>query len=126
MKLDRTFAKEIVKTANGDGTREARFVFLRSAKSAAKELSTPTVAKVFNEAVKTYGRATVAVCVAATVMERQNRLERSTVLWAQEVMRLWTNCPYDRGCVAIRDGLHPTRIEEYAGPLIRITSETSL
>lgn len=122
MKLDRTLAREI-KAANGDGSREARFKFLLPAKAAARELSTPAVMAEFNDVLKTYGRATIAVCVAATVLERRDRLERSTVRWAQEVMRLWTNRPNDCGCVVIRDNLHPTRIEEYAGAFIRLTTE---
>ena len=122
MKLDRTIVREI-KTANGDGSREARFKFLSPAKAAARELSTPAVMTEFNGAVKTYGRATIAVCVAATVLERRDRLGRSTVQWAQEVIRLWTNRPNNLGCVVIRDNLHPTRIEEYAGALIRLTTE---
>ena len=123
MKLDRTLTREIVKAANGNGSREDRFVFLKLAKAAAKELSTPTVREKFNDVVKTYGRAAIAVCVAATVLERRDRLERSTVQWAQEVMRLWTNRPIDCGYVVIRDNLHPTRIEEYAGAFIRLTTE---
>lgn len=123
MKLDRTLAREITKVANGDGSREARFKFLLPAKAAAKELSTPAVTTEFYDVLKAYGRATIAVCVAATALERRDRLKRSTVQWAQEVIHLWTNRPHDLGCVVIRDNLHPTRIEEYAGDFIRLTTE---
>lgn len=37
MKLDRTFAREVKKAANGDGSREARFAFLNPAREAAKK-----------------------------------------------------------------------------------------
>ena len=122
MKLDKTFVRDILKAANGDGSREARFQFLRPAKAAAKELSCTQAPKKFNDVLKTYGRETVAVCVAVTILTRKERMERSSCEWAMEVLRLWTNRPYDLTCVAINDGLHPTRLEEYAGGLIRLTT----
>lgn len=123
MKLDRTFARDISKAANGDGSREARFLFLRPAKAAARELSCTQAPKKFDNVLKTYGRETVAVCVAVTILTRKERMERSSCEWAMAVLRLWTNRPHDLTCIAINDGLHPTRIEEYAGGLIRLTSE---
>lgn len=123
MKLDRTFAREIEKTANGDGSREARFAFLNTAREAAKRLSTPMVRRDFDDVLRECGRATVGLCVAVTVWERRNRLESRTVRWAMEVLKLWTNRPHDTLCLFINDGLHPTRIEEYAGSLIRLTTE---
>lgn len=123
MKLDRTFIKEIVKTANGDGSREARFTFLGTAREAAKELSTIKAPQIFNSVIRKYGRATVAVCVAATILQHQDRLELNTCQWAREVIKLWQNRTNDIGRVAFNDGLHPTRIEEYAGAFIRLTEE---
>lgn len=123
MKLDRTFAREIKKTANGDGSREARFAFLNPARGAAKRLSTPNVRNDFDDVLREYGRATVGLCVAVTVWERRDRLESQTVRWAMEVLKLWTNRPRDIICLYIYDNLHPSRIEEYAGSLIRITTE---
>lgn len=122
MKLDKTFSSELRKI-NGDGTREAKFAFLSLAKSAARELSTTAVSSVFSDVVRKYGRAAVAVCLSATILRRQDRLLSSTVQWAHEVIRLWTNRPNTIDCVVIDDGLHPTRIEEYAGSFIRLTSE---
>lgn len=121
MRLDNKFSREI-KKANGDGSREAKFAFLNPTKEAAKKLSTTNVKDVFNEVLRQYGRVSVGVCVAATVLEREDRLEYSTVQWARAVINLWTNRPCDMGCVVINDGLHPTRIEEYARSLIRATS----
>ena len=123
MKLDRTFVQEIKKTANGDGSREARFAFLNPARDAAKRLSTPNVRNDFDDVLREYGRATVGLCVAVTVWERRDRLESRTVRWAEEVLKLWTNRPHDTLFLFINDGLHPTRIEEYAGSFIRLTTE---
>ena len=123
MKLDGTFAREIEKTANGDGSREARFAFLNPARDAAKRLSTPNVRNDFDDVLWEYGRATVGLCVAVTVWERRDRLESRTVRWAEDVLKLWTNRPHDTLCLFINDGLHPTRIEEYAGSFIKLTTE---
>lgn len=126
MKLDRTFAREIKKTANGDGSREARFAFLKPAREAAKRLSTPNVREEFDDILREYGRVAVGLCVAATVKERRDRLYSKTVRWAEQVLALWTNGPHDTSCLAIHDNLHPTRIEEYAGSFIRATTEEEI
>ncbi len=123
MKLDKTYAREIKNIANGDGSRKARFAFLNLAKEAAKKLSKPNVTEKFNDILREYGRVAVGLCVAVTVKERRDRLDSSTVLWAEQVLALWKNRPYDMSYLAICDNLHPTRIEVYAGPFIRLTTE---
>ena len=124
MKLDKTFVQEIKKTANGDGSREAKFAFLKSAKAATAELSTTNVFNVFDDVCRKYGRAAVGVCLAATIMERRDRLEPETVRWAIEVMKLWTNrAPINIEGVIIRDGIHPCKIEWYDSTFIRFTTE---
>lgn len=123
MKLDRTFVQEVKKTANGDGSREARLAFLNTAREAVKKLSTPNVMHEFDDILREYKRATVGLCVAVTVWERRDRLESRTVRWAMEVLKLWTNRPVDILRLYIHDNLHPSRIEEYAGSLIRFTTE---
>ena len=123
MKLDRSFAREVEKASNGDGSREARFAFLNPAREAAKRLSTPNVRNDFDDVLREYGRAAVGLCVAVTVFERRDRLESRTVRWAMEVLKLWTNRPGDIPCLYIHDNLHPSRIEEYAGSFIRLTTE---
>lgn len=123
LKLDSTFEKEIRKIANGDESREARFAFLRSAKEATRKLSTANVRNDFSKILSEYGRVTIGLCVAVTVQERKDRLSENTVRWANAVLKLWTNRPNDIFCLAIHDNLHPTRIEEYAGSFIRLTSE---
>lgn len=122
MKLDETFAREVRKTANGDGSREARFSFLRKADEAVRRLSKPDVMEDFDNILREYGRATVGLCVAVTVWERRDRLSRKAVYWAMEVLNLWTNRGHDPFRLYIRDNLHPSRIEEYAGSLIRLTT----
>lgn len=122
VKLEKCFGRE-VKKINGDGSREAKFEFLNIAKAAARELSTTNVASIYGECIKKYGRVAVAICTAATIVERRDRLAFSNVLWADEVLKLWNNRPCDISCVAIRDGLHPTRIDEYAASLIKLTTD---
>ena len=123
MKLDRTFEREIKKAANGDGSREARFEFLRRAKEAAKKMSTPEVMREFGNVLREYGRAVVGLCVAVTAWEHRDRLDDRTTRWAAEVLQLWANRPRDALCIYIDDGLHPTSIEVYAGYFIRDTTE---
>lgn len=123
MKLDRTLASDIKKQANGDGSREAKFAFLRRVRAAKKALSTPRVQTVYGMAFQEFGRVPVAICTAVTILERQDRLNGYAVRWAREVLKLWTNRPRDILEAYIDDGLHPTRIEEYAGDFIRLTTE---
>lgn len=123
MKLDQTFVQEITKVANGNGSREARFAFLKPAREAAKKLSTPNVMYEFDNILRAYGRVTVGLCVAVTIHARRDRLLNHTVRWAEEVLKLWTNRPHLGLGLEIDDNLHPTRIEEYAGSLIKLTIE---
>lgn len=122
MKLDQTFAREIIKQANGDGSREAKFAFKRKVEEAAKALSTTKAAEIFDECLIKYGRVPVAICVAETIIERRERLERCSVEWALAVIKLYTNAPRDKMYACINDGLHPTSIEEYTRSLIRLTA----
>lgn len=123
MKLDRTFARDIKKQANGDGSLEAKVTFKKQVEKTARALSTTKAAEVFDDCLKNYGRVPVAICVAETIIERRDRLERRSYMWALEVMKLYTNAPKDKTFAYINDGLHPTRIEEYAKSLLRVTVE---
>ena len=123
VKLDRTFVQEIKKVVNGDGSREARFAFLTPAKEAAQKMSTPDIMEEFDNFLREYGRVIVGLCVAVTAFAHRDRLDSSTVQWAKEVLKLWTNRPPDILCLYINDNLHPSRIEQYAGSLIRLTTE---
>lgn len=127
MRLDQTFSKEIQRVANGDGSRDAQWAFRSTVLLAQEMLSTPKVRTLFDRCIKTYGRVPVAICVAVTIIVRHERLEPKSYQWALEVMRLWTNRPSkpirEFWFAVIDDGLHPTRIEEYAGSFMRLTTE---
>ena len=121
--LDRTLVKEI-KAAIGDGSREAKFALLKKIDAAAEEMSTPEIRERFNEMLVKHGRAVTAICVAATIWERRDRLDDWRIDWATEVLELWTTKPASGVIRAyIRDDLHPTRICEYAYSFINLTSE---
>ena len=120
--IDRELAKEI-KKANGDGGREAKFAFLNQVRAVCKTCSTPNVRQVFDGCFKEYGRAAVAVCVAATIIARADRLDPCNVRWARDVLQYWTNRPAHLDTIVIDDNLHPSRIEEYAGAFIKLTTE---
>ena len=125
MTLDRNFARQLKAEANGDGSREAKFVFKHKVEEVRKVLSTPDVMTNFSDSFKLHGRVPVAICLAATLIERQDRVNRSSYDWAQEVMKLYKNAPSDKTFACIDDNLNPSRIEEYAGSFIRVTTEVS-
>lgn len=122
--IDECFAREIRKTANGDGSREAKFAFCKKAREAANELSCPDVKEKFDYVMKKYGRVVVGICVAATILDRADWLSDKSVEWARDVWNKWINRPPNPG-VVIRDNLHFSRIEEpdYAGRFIKLTSK---
>lgn len=126
MKLDKTLVREL-KTLDGNGTREARFDTLRRVLAAREDLSSPEVREKFSECLRRHGRPAVAVCVAATLYTRRERIDGWGLPWAFAVLEHWTN----RGAhfierASIDDGLHPTRICEYAGEFIRLTTEEDI
>lgn len=122
MKIDSVLVKEILK-ANGNGSREDKFSLLRKITAVKKELSTPDVTRTFDRVFERHERAHIAICLAATIVDREDRLDYRTVEWGREVLRLYTNRPSTLERIVIEDGLHPTRIEEYAGNFIRLTTE---
>ena len=85
MKLDRTLFKE-VKALAGNGSREAKFALLRRIDAARTDLSTPKARENFNACLSKHGRAVVAVCVAATLDARKDRLDCWNWVWAYEVL----------------------------------------
>lgn len=123
MTLDRSFARELRTETNGDGSREAKFAFMRKVKEVREALSTPDVMTNFSDSFKLHGRAPVAICLAETLIERQDRISDRSYIWATEVMKLYKNAPSDKSFAYINDNLHPSRIEEYAGSFIRMTTE---
>lgn len=125
MKLDREFAREIKKQANGNGSREAKFSFIKKVRGASKMMSTPDVMNgKYDEAFQVYGRVPVAICIAATLCQRRHRLDHWKFDWASEILSLWANrTAHGIEDACINDGIHPTKICEYAGELIRLTTE---
>lgn len=123
MKLDRELVRGL-KKENGDGTRKTRFRFLEKVRGASKMMSGTDAPKMLNEALKTYGREAVACTLAVTILDRQDRLSRRAVIWANNVLEIWTNHGGIEDCI-INDQLHPSKIEypEYAGSFIKLTIE---
>ncbi len=124
--LDRTLAREI-RAANGDGSREAKFSLLRKVEQAAQDFSTPDVIRIFDSLLVKHGRAVTAICVAATLWMRRERLDGWQLRWARQVLDLWTTKPKTEtgvGRAYIDDKLHPTRICEYAASFINLTTES--
>lgn len=123
MRVDRTLIKEI-EDANGDRSRNAKFMLLRRIETAREEMSTPDITTMFGDMLRKHGRAVVAICVAATLRMREERLDGWRIDWATEVLAHWKTKPVsgiDRA--VIDDRLHPTRICEYAGKFIQHTTE---
>ena len=125
--LDRTLVKEI-KAANGDGDHDAKFALLHKIHEAVKDMSTPDIAVRFDEMLAKHGRAVTAICIAATIWMRKERLELSgwELMWATKVLELWTTKPKSETGIShayIDDQLHPTRICEFAASFIRCTTE---
>lgn len=126
MKLDGVLLMDIKREANGDGSREAKLAFMKRVEAANKALSSPEVAHGgFDAAIKEHGRVPVAICVAATLYNRRERLDKWGLSWAFVVLGLWTNrTPGGIDRATIRDDmLHPTSICGYAGEFIRLTTE---
>ncbi len=121
MELKADFIRELNK-AIGDGTPEGRSAFLSTAREAAQELSTPDAAEKFDEVLKKYGRAAVAVCVAATLDDHRSKMKPRTVRWAVEVLvGTWRVPPYLYQEVRIDGRFPPSKIEQRADNLINST-----
>jgi hypothetical protein len=122
VKIDRLLSNEI-KKANGDGTRATRFPFLNEIRDVINECSTTKVREAFPECLRRHSRASVAVAVALTICRRRDMLSYKSVMWAEAILKLWTNRPSTLDGMCFDDNLHPSRIEEYAGSFIKLTSE---
>lgn len=124
MKLDRTLVKEIKSKVYADGTRSAKFAALRKVKEAACDMSTTSIRTTFNDLLRKHGRAVTAICVAATLCQRKERIDNRGIVWANKVLEL---VPFfsmsNIEDASINDGIHPTAICEYAASLVRYTTE---
>lgn len=121
--LDRDFVKDLQK-ANGDGSREAKFELWNDVCDARDLMSDPEAEYRLNTCLSKYGRAVTAFVIASTLFHRRERLGGWGLLWAQEVLKHWTNRSpsfVQRAC--IDDWFyHPTKICDYSSAFIRITS----
>lgn len=121
--IEKELRREIMKM-NGDRSREARIAMRDKVYAASVELSSTQAPYIFADVLKRHGRAAVALAVASTLWENRGRLENWNLDWALAVLKLWeTKRSLYTETAAIRDGLHPTRICEYAGEFIRMTGE---
>ena len=124
MKPNLSVSREILKIANGDGSREAKFAFKDKLEGVSKMLSCTEAPDLFNECLKIRGRVPVAICVAATISEKNHDMPREMLEWAREILKLWTNRSYAAEftySAFINDGLHTLRIIEYARLFIKAT-----
>ena len=126
MQLDLMLLME-VQALRGDGGRKSWIALLDRVEAARKDLSTTDVRRTFQDTLHKHGRAVVAVCVAATLMARADRLQKWGTVWAQGVLdqlQEWGSRDLLRLSALIDDGIHPTAICEYAQPLFRETIQS--
>ena len=79
----------------------------------------------FDVCIKAHSRAVVAICVAATLYARRDRLDSWGLSWANDVLALlpsWTEGNRARAYIDDWE-MHLTAICDYAGPSIRLWSE---
>lgn len=88
-KLDFTFARDVYNISNGDGTREARFAFMRDAKAVAKELSCPKAPYIFNHVVQTHVGFEIPRSTVTTVAVVRSELNRRMAKLRLSKLRLW-------------------------------------
>jgi hypothetical protein len=117
MKLDKTFENEIKKIANGDNSREYKFAFIKELKKVSASLENRYE---FDGAMKKYGRAKIAVCIAATISQNAHRYETEQIQWANTVMSHWTNiCGTSMSAAIIN--IHPGIMEALSRGLRKLT-----
>jgi hypothetical protein len=119
--LDKTFANEIRKAGNGDGSREYKFALLEELKKVSGDLAHRYE---FDNCVKKFGRAKVALCVAATIFSAvsrgEDRYERPQITWANAVMSLWTN-RYSGNISEAIINIHPAILADNSYRLRKLT-----
>lgn len=123
LKLERTLAREIKRAAPPLNDRAAFHAFAAKIREAKRDMSCTGIRDHFYDMLAKHGRPVTAIVLAATLWARQKRLEGWKLSWAQDVLDCW---PHTLGLLeeaAIDDGLHPSRICEYAGDFIRLNEE---
>ena len=122
MKLDSAFRTDVLKAANGDGGREYRFSLVRELREISAALGNRYD---FDSCVQKYGRAKVALCVAATIFQDRFRFEQPQIEWALAVLDLWTNRAGERSLSAAAINIHPAILADNSSSLRRMTSENN-
>jgi hypothetical protein len=115
MKLDGVFSREIEKVGNGDGSREYKFAFDKEIQEVSRALEDRYG---FDDCLKKYGRAKVALCVAATIMANDYRFEAPQKAWARAVLSLWTNI---RFIESAHINIHPAILASNSSSLRKVT-----
>ncbi len=85
-----------------------------------ERLSTTKAPDIYADMVRE-DRVAVLVCTAATLLHEPERHPPEYIDWARSIICTWAN-EFQRRSLTIADGLHPTRIDSYAGPYIRATT----
>jgi len=118
MKLDTTFANEIKKFCNGDGSREYKFAVLKDLEETAADLAKRYE---FDDCLKKHGRAKVALCIASFMGSQQHRFEQPQVSWALAVLELWVNRTATGLCRVIPN-IHPAILADNSLRLRKATT----
>lgn len=121
--VDKELLREIRAYTRFDGKRETFRPIRKQLDACRKDLSTPGVMYKFDDLLLAHGRAPIAILLACTLRERSWRLDGHYLWWADFVLSnaalpSWYK-PEDHSII---DDLHPTRIFEYAGEFLRLTS----
>jgi len=118
MTLDKTFESEVKKVANGDHSRNYKFTFIYDLKEISAALANRYE---FDNCLKKYGREKVALCVAATIYKNAYRYETKAVIWASDVINLWTNRPELIPLEALIN-IHPAILSDNSSSLRKLTT----
>ena len=122
MRIYKDFINEIKKTGNGDNSREYKFAFIEKIEEVSAALGNRYE---FDKCVQKFGRAKVALCVAATITrDKFGRYEDTHTAWAAAVMTMWTNRS-DRSVSAATINIHPAILASNSSELRKITTEAA-
>ena len=127
MKPDPVLLSEI-KRAKGT-TKADRVAFIQQCSAFAKELGgaikvnngVQQLKTIFNKVMLGYPRAVTACSLAATISMREG-MSYPAHVWAQGILETWNPSASQRLMAIIDDNLNQTRLEEYAGEFIKLTT----
>ncbi|MDD2647345.1 MAG: hypothetical protein PHI27_06405 [Eubacteriales bacterium] len=121
MQIDTSLAREIAQWTANDGTRKDICRVKAALRDVRDMMSTTDAPQMFSDGIKRFGRAAVAVGVACTIVARRESLNARPIRWALAVLSA-CKVTFEPDTYAWRDGLHPSKIEVYAGAFIRATT----